>query len=553
MRDDLLSPSPRTDAAPSNFAMNTLRRRIDLVALLGLVLVWAIVYAPVLRFEFVTSDDWQLLVHNPTVAAWASQPLGARFFTPEFSYAIPVTVMSWATDFALGGGRPWVLHAGNAVWHIATVLVLHRVLRTMVSPSSAALAAGLFLVHPVQAEAVAFITQRKDLLAGFFSVLGLLAVRSAMPPRRAFAMALLCALAAAFAKPSGAVSGVALALAWALSRRAEGDRLPWPWLLALAALPLSVIGLDVLVDADGNARRLAPDPLSVRALRVIESAAFYAREVLAPSDPSPKTLLDPHPPLSTIVAGVAALLAPVGVLAMAWRRRSPTLALAMLWAVIAYAPNSNLQPLRRFVADSLFYGTFLGLSLAVGVALDARALTERSVARRALMVALGLALLAWTPTTRRYLSIWRDDDTLNLYAYRQHPDNLPAMRTLYNHLVNTGRPEAARRVEIEYLQRGVRTLPDRIDLRYQLFTVCADAGDLRCAQTTFEATPAALRATRPYQEMRLALAMRRNDRAEALDAARAIVRLAPGAGREDLVRSLEAAAPSPAPRPLPSP
>ena len=77
-------------------------------------------------------------------------------------------------DFQLCGPRPWGYHLTNVLLHAATAIALFLVLRRMTGrlwPS--ALVAALFAVHPLRAESVAWVAERKDVLSGLFFVLTL--------------------------------------------------------------------------------------------------------------------------------------------------------------------------------------------------------------------------------------------------------------------------------------------------------------------------------------------------------------------------------------------
>ena len=86
----------------------------------------------------------------------------------------PLTWISLMLDCSLYGPNPAGLHVTNVLLHAATVVLLFLVLRAMTGrlwPS--ALVAALFAIHPLRAESVAWVTERKDVLSGLFFVLTL--------------------------------------------------------------------------------------------------------------------------------------------------------------------------------------------------------------------------------------------------------------------------------------------------------------------------------------------------------------------------------------------
>ena len=166
----------------------------------------AALYLPTVRYDFV-QDDRVIVASNPAVHSLSLAVEGfARPYWPppnEGGLYRPLTILSYAVDWWLGGGRPWLFHFLNALWHgLAAVLVVLVVARWL--PEPAALAAGLaFAVHPVHVEAVAGIVGRADLLAAV-GILG--AVVSA---RRGWWPAVVaCSGAAMLSKEHGVVVGL---------------------------------------------------------------------------------------------------------------------------------------------------------------------------------------------------------------------------------------------------------------------------------------------------------------------------------------------------------
>ena len=85
-----------------------------------------------------------------------------------------MTWLSWLADSQLYGVSPWGFHLTNVLLHAATTVLLFLVLWRMTGdlwPS--ALVAAVFAVHPLQVESVAWVAERKGLLAGLFFVLAL--------------------------------------------------------------------------------------------------------------------------------------------------------------------------------------------------------------------------------------------------------------------------------------------------------------------------------------------------------------------------------------------
>ncbi|MGD1086327.1 MAG: O-GlcNAc transferase, partial [Verrucomicrobiota bacterium] len=142
--------------------------------LLGLLLLAAILlaYQPAWRAGFIWDDD-KYVTANPLLTA----PDGLRriwFSLDAPSQYFPLTYTSFYLERALWGLRPAGYHCVNILLHAANALLVWRLLARLRVPG-AWLAAALFALHPVQVESVAWITERKNVLMGFFFLLTLLA------------------------------------------------------------------------------------------------------------------------------------------------------------------------------------------------------------------------------------------------------------------------------------------------------------------------------------------------------------------------------------------
>lgn len=86
----------------------------------------------------------------------------------------PLTMLSLALDERIGAGGPWAQHATNITLHALNAVLLFVLMRFVFNSTSMWIllaASTLFVVHPVQVESVAWISERKNLLYAFFSLL----------------------------------------------------------------------------------------------------------------------------------------------------------------------------------------------------------------------------------------------------------------------------------------------------------------------------------------------------------------------------------------------
>ena len=151
-------------------------RRPDFLSLI-LALVTGAVFLPVAWNDFVNYDDPDYVTANAHVqgglnwknVAWA-------FTTGHASNWHPITWLSHMLDYQFFGPQPAGHHLVNAAFHVMNTLLLFLLLARMTTAIwRSALVAGLFALHPLHVESVAWISERKDVLSAFFWMLTILA------------------------------------------------------------------------------------------------------------------------------------------------------------------------------------------------------------------------------------------------------------------------------------------------------------------------------------------------------------------------------------------
>ena len=147
------------------------RGRACLFALL-LVGVTVFAYRPAWHGGFIWDDD-DYVTNNRLLIA----PDGLRriwFSLDSPSQYFPLVYTTFRIEHALWGLNPSGYHWVNILLHVANALLVWRLLARLNIPG-AWLAGAIFALHPVQVESVAWITERKNVLMGFFFLLTLLA------------------------------------------------------------------------------------------------------------------------------------------------------------------------------------------------------------------------------------------------------------------------------------------------------------------------------------------------------------------------------------------
>jgi protein O-mannosyl-transferase len=421
----------------------------------------AAVHAGALDHGFVNFDDGHFVQDNPFVREGFTARSVRWAFTahlmfdawPYLDYWQPMTVLSRQMDVELFGMDPRGHHATNILLHSLNTALLFLVLESMTGAYwRSAFAAALWSVHPLRVESVAWITERKDMLAGLFWMLTLAAYhRYVKRPGtlRLVAVAVVFALGL-MSKPFLVTLPFVLLLLdyWPLQRISAEDR--WRRLPRLVAEKLPLFAMSVAATVIGiqtQARvgvltTLESAPLSGR---IAGGVVDYVRYLFKLVWPFPMALPQPFSPdwPPGVVLASGALLALVTLAVCAQAQRRPYLPVGWLWFLGVLVPVIGLvQPGKIPLTDRYTYLPHIGLAILIawGVPDALPALLRRP---RWIATAAASALLACAAVSVAQTRYWKDSVTLFEHALRVTPDNVVAHYNLANALAAQGRTAEA--------------------------------------------------------------------------------------------------------------
>jgi tetratricopeptide (TPR) repeat protein len=360
-------------------------------------------------------DDLVIVCDNPRIRSLADPQIWTRDWwqpvTPDQQVQQrhrdrlyrPLTLWTIAANYAVGELQPFGYHLVNLALHVAVCVLVWRLAQRLFQDQAlATIAALIFAVHPVHAEAVAGIVGRAEILAALFMLLGLLALAptAGAPGWKRIALAGAAFTAALFSKETAICYWpVALVLLHATRRRWPAGR-PRAWWLAVAAvlaIPLLVYLPARYFALDGHLLRefspgglenpLALGTLPQRWLHAFTVAGHYVRLMLVPSHLSCNygyAVLDPKrgPEILTFLGMLAAG--------------------AVIWGLRGYSKQSTA---RRQIAVlcAIFLASYVLISntiILIGVAVAERLMYWPSVP-------IAMALAAGVVYVRRRCADWR--------------------------------------------------------------------------------------------------------------------------------------------------
>lgn len=392
-----------------------------------LVVLTILAYAPVFRAEFIWDDDMFItdnaLLHD-------ADGLRTIWFAPkENPQRYPLLLTLFWLQYRVFGVDPTGYHIVTLFFHVLASLAVWRLAKRVV-PAAAPWCALIFALHPMQVQSVAWATELKNTLSGFFYVAALVfwvrhlqvgEAGGSGRPRREYVWALACFTAAILSKTTTS--------SWPLAAILLAIYLKKPIRPAMLLRLLPTLGLgffigwiSVVVEHIGYGRGV-PVTLTTAGKIVVagRSLWFYITKFAWP-----ESLMLVYPRWSVDAANPLQWGWPIGILVglfLLWRfRRHIGLGpfLCAIFFVVALAPvpflGINFLYLYSFVADHFIYIPSLPLVLCAGYGVQ-RALAAAPVFP-ARIVRIGLVLVLMALTFRHSAdfhgleTIWRHNVSL---------------------------------------------------------------------------------------------------------------------------------------------
>jgi tetratricopeptide (TPR) repeat protein len=483
---------------------------------LSIALVTLAVFSPALWNGFVEWDDQINFLNNPHYRGLGWPELRWMFTTVLMGHWIPLTWLTFGMDYLVWGMNPGGYHLTNLLLHAVNASVFYLLalrlltlattgLGTTALRLGAAASALFFALHPLRAESVAWVTERRDVLSGLFFLFTVLTYLKACEAEGRGRRRWLAGSVGLYALSLSAKSiGITLPFVLILLdiyplRRLGPDRRQWTapearvvWaeklpylLLALAAGGMALYAMT----ANSFLTPLETYSIPARVAMALYSLWFYLWKSLVPFGLSPLYELPAQVnPLEWrfLASAVAAGAITLGF--FLFRRRWPAGLAVWVYYAITLAPASGIVHNGHQLANDRYsYLSCLGWALLVGLGVGAvvrakesamlRPALARFVAGGAALWFIGLGTLTW-----HQVQVWRDTDTLWRYALESDPNCSICRGNLGSYLANQGYPALA----IEHLERALALRPDRPSNNGNLALALGNAGRISEAIGHFE-------------------------------------------------------------------
>jgi tetratricopeptide (TPR) repeat protein len=134
-----------------------------------------LVFSPTPGNGFTNWDDNLYVTNNPDITGFSTKNIVKVFSTIYVGNYQPLTLLSYIADYSISGFNPATFHTTNLLLHCVNSILVFLLLAVFVkNPFASLLGALLFALHPLRVESVAWVAERKDVLAAFFYFLTML-------------------------------------------------------------------------------------------------------------------------------------------------------------------------------------------------------------------------------------------------------------------------------------------------------------------------------------------------------------------------------------------
>jgi tetratricopeptide (TPR) repeat protein len=466
---------------------------------LAVAAITVITFLPVLGAEFVAYDDPENYLQNQHYRGLGWPQLRWMWTTTHLGHYVPLSWMTLGLDYLLWGMNPAGYHAVNLLLHAANAVMLfflaRRVFRlagiersgdALAAVAPAAFAALVFAVHPLRVESVAWITERRDMVALAFSLASVLCyLRShdaLSRSRRWYWLSVATFVCALLSKATAVMLPATLLVLNVYPLRRIGGAAGWASTSARQAIKeLVPFGAASLLAGLGSIFALQPgvqlgatDKLAVSAY----SLAFYVWKTVAPTNLAPlyeRRL--PIPILSPVFIASYAVVIVFVAAAWMWRRRFPGLTAAFVAFTAAIFPLLGfLQNGPQIAADRYTYHAAPALAILLGAAL---AMFER----RAVLVAAASVIGILGFLTNRQTRVWKNSESLWQRVLQFDSVSYLANNNLGVVLAEQGKSNEA----IARYRRSIRTRPSHMYAHNNLGFELAQRGELEAAIEEYRA------------------------------------------------------------------
>ena len=429
----------------------------DIIIVLLLIFSTSIVYFQVSTHQFVNFDDQDYVAENPHVKQGITlKSVRWALGFPDNAYWAPVTFISHMIDVQFFGLNAGKHHLVNLFYHIVNSLLLFVALRYMTGAHwRSAFVAGLFALHPMNVDSVAWIAERKNLVSTTFWLLTMILYffYTKKPDLIKYIVLVVVFTIGLMAKQMLVTLPFVLLLMdyWPLRRisfacahSSKTDK-KVPALnfsgvpisrLVVEKIPMFALSLGAIIVASLSIKQIGIEVTSTAVpicLRLENAVVSYVAYICKMIFPHALTFFYPYPDVIPVwqTIGSAMFLLLVTAVAMRFLFSAPYLAVGWFWFLGTIVPVSGIMQggLWPAIAERWAYVPYIGLFIAISWGFSDLFRTW-NIKPVVCMISVAVVLVVLAFLSWRQAGVWKDDFTLFSHGVKVNPKNYVAQVNL---------------------------------------------------------------------------------------------------------------------------
>ena len=449
--------------------------RKTFLIILPVILLPVLIYARTASYGFLSWDDNLLIGENYSVLNFSP----SVFWTYDPELYIPMTLLSFQINYAFSGANPFWFHITNVVLHAGNALLVYILITLILKNKfTAFFTALIFAAHPINTEAVAWVSARKELLSAFFFLGSFICyVKAGNGIRKIYSLSVIFFILAMMSKVTAIVLPAVLAVHdytnGNFNANSKAKIISFMRRIALFLIPAVIFAVIAFV---GKSQAVAELTIIQVLLLAARSASFDLQKFFVPLNfsaiypaPDPISIGNPAIVFSIITITTLSLLAFVF-------RKNRFAILGACWFVITLSP-SFLAYMRSngisMAADRYAYMPSIGLTLFFVVI--ASAILKNRKYSSAFIGAI-VILLSFAAFSRS--KVWANSEALFTDVLQKNPSSYVAYNNIGNEYLRKGDLDDARIL----FEKAISLKPDFADALNSLGAVYGKAGKYDMAE-----------------------------------------------------------------------
>jgi tetratricopeptide (TPR) repeat protein len=384
-----------------------------------ILIISFITYIQSINFPLLIWDDNLYVTENIHIRGLSLANF--KLFFTEF-YAgnyQPLTIISYAIEFYFTGLSSWLYHVTNIVFHIINAILVFMLIKKL-APTSDFLplfVAAFFAIHPMKVESVVWISERKDVLYGFFFLLSMICYCNYLLSKKVgtFILSSVFFICSCLSKSAAVIIPVMMfAFDYYFERKITIKTI----LEKVPLLIISVIfGGIAIISQKAAMPTVQIFPIDYKILIVSNAFTSYILKAIVPSGLS---ALYPYPAeipnayyLSLIIA--CGLIFSV----IYFFKKSKAYVFGMLFFIISIILVLQIKMVgNATMADRYTYIPYIGLFFSLGILIEK--IFSQQQAKKTILI---LGIIIFTGLTYARTRIWENDETLFTDLIEKYPSS----------------------------------------------------------------------------------------------------------------------------------